>query len=108
MNIDFLTSRRSLLARVVSSILLYGVFVTLAVSWVLTRDPTLKWALFLPLVAAVFMLPRKLPEKLSDEESADKEAMETATRIGRWLSWVRVIYLLVAMFVLLGLPEILN
>jgi hypothetical protein len=108
MDLDFLKSKRSLFLRIVGSILLYGVFVALSVSWILTRNPTLKWALFVPLVAAVFVLPRKLPETLGEEVEGDSVEMRTLARLGRWLSMVRVVYLLVALFVLLGLPEILS
>lgn len=108
MELDFLKSRRSIFVRIVVSILSYGVFVAVAVSWVLTYEPMLKWMLFIPLLAAVFLLPRKLPEKFDDELDDDSEEMRTVVRVGTWLSTVRVVYLLIAVFVLLGLPEILS
>ena len=92
--------RRMLFGRIVASVLLYTVFGVLAVAWVLTQDETLKWALFLPLVAAVFVLPREV--KPSDFPE------DMHSRIKLWLSYVRVAYFLGALAIMLGLPELLN
>lgn len=92
--------RRTLFLRIGASVLTFTVFVITAVSWVLTQNPTLKWAIFLPLVGAVMLLPREVRvEGLADE---------VRIRMRLWLSYVRVLYLLLAMFVLLGLPELLT
>ena len=91
--------RRKLLVRVVASVLVFSLFVILAVSWVLTQDPTLKWALFVPLVGAVLILPRQLPEMGLEED--------VAIRTKLWLSYVRFAYFAIAVGVMLGLPELI-
>ena len=92
--------RRALFTRIIASVLLYTVFGVLAVSWVLTQDETLKWALFIPLVAAVLVLPR--------EVQSDDLADEMRNRLKLWLSYVRVAYFIGALIIMLGLPELLN
>ena len=89
-------TRRMLFVRVVASLVLYGLFVVLAVTWVLTHMPVLQFTLLIPLVLAVVVLPRKLPP----EETG-------VQRSGLWLSYVRAVYIVVAVVALLGLPEIL-
>ena len=83
-----------------ASVATFGVFVVLATSWVMTQSPTLKWAMFVPLVGAVLILPRELPL------GADAEEVLVRTKL--WLSMVRFGYFLVALFVMLGLPAILR
>ncbi len=91
--------RRALLMRIIASVAAFTVFVITAVSWVMTQNPTLRWALFVPLIASVLILPRDV---VNDDLSE-----ETRARTKLWLSYVRVAYFLVALFVMLGLPELL-
>jgi len=89
-------TRRVLFLRVIGSAVLYGIFVVLAVSWVLTHTPALQYTLLIPLVLAVVVLPRKLPPSQTG-----------IPRSGLWLSYVRGVYFVVAVFAMLALPEIL-
>jgi len=91
--------RRALFLRVSGSVAIFTVFVVLAVAWVITQDPTLKWALFIPLVLSVLILPRNV--------TLDDVPEESITRFKLWLSYVRLVYFALALFVMLGLPEIL-
>ena len=91
--------RRILFIRVVTSVVVFTVFAITAVAWVMTQDPTLKWALFVPLVASVLVLPRDVVLPDADEE--------TVVRTKLYLSYLRLTYFLVALVVMLGLPEIL-
>lgn len=102
------TVPRKLFLRIVFSIVTYGVFVVLAVSWVLTTNPTLKWMMFVPLIGAILTLPRRLPKQLSDDVVEGSEAERSLVRTRLWLSYVRLAYFLVALFVMLGLPELLR
>lgn len=100
MDIEPDNQRRVLFLRVTGSVVVFTIFVVLAVAWVLTQDPTLKWALFVPLVLSVVILPRNL--------MLDDEPEESLSRMRLWLSYVRLAYFALALFVMLGLPEILH
>ena len=76
-------------------------------SWVITRHEVLQYTLLIPLVLAVFVLPRKLPEKWRERIGGDPAKMHEVVRMNRWLSSIRAIYIVVAVFIMLGLPEIL-
>lgn len=91
--------RRMLFARIGASVIVFTLFVVLAVSWVLTQDSTLQWALFIPLVLSVVILPRRVV--------VDDLSEESAARFQRWLSVVRLAYFLLALVVMVGLPELL-
>ena len=90
--------RRILFMRIAGSIAAFSLFVIVAVGWVLTQNPTAKWALFVPLVGAMLILPRDIRAESIDEEQR--------VRIRLWLSYERVAYFLLALFVMLGLPEL--
>lgn len=97
---------RTLFIRAIVSILVYGTFVVLATAQVLTAREDLRYAMLVPLVAAVFILPRKVTR--ASDVPEDSEEGRTLARIGLWFSYVRVIYLLVAIFILVGLPAIVS
>lgn len=100
MEIGTNNQRRVLFGRILGSVAVFTVFVIMAVSFVMTQDTTLKWSMFLPLILSMLVLPRTVDaDDLSDEAYA---------RTKLWLSYVRVAYFLLALFVLLGLPELLH
>lgn len=100
--------RRVLLLRIIASVLSYCVFAVLGIAWVITSAPSLKWVLFIPLVGAVLLLPRKLQETVGRGLDKESNAYRLVIRTGYWLSMVRVVYLIVAIFILAALPAILS
>ena len=99
--------RRLLFARIAASVVSFGLFIALAVTWVVTHAESLRLTLLIPLIIAVFVLPRRMPDEWEGEEPTDEER-DNLERTRKWLSYVRVIYFLVALFVMLVLPEVLN
>ena len=93
-------TRRIFFVRVVASIALFVAFVVLSVGWVFTAAQLFKWSMMLPLIASVAIMPREVPVAVVPDESAHPRAR-------LWLSTVRLIYFLVALGILAGLPELI-
>ncbi len=91
-------SRKRFFGRVFVSIGLFVVFSLLAVASATTQTDVYALPMFVALIVAVVLLPR------GDRITA---SLELPGRVGYWLSMMRVAYLLVAIFLILGLPQIL-
>lgn len=94
--------------RVAVSIALYSSFAIGGVVAVITeRTDIFQW-LILVGVVAIFVLPRQAVPRTGIPDGAnDRELLGRLARIRLWLSYLRAIYLLGAIFILFGLPEIL-
>ena len=84
----------------IGSVALFVVFATLGIAWTLTRNPDLKYVIFVPLIAALLALPRDLSDAVVGPE--------LKSRYKLWLSFVRLAYFLVALFIMAILPSLLS
>ena len=95
-----------LYGRIGVSVVLYALFMIFSVSAVLTgtlgEKPLLLGGL---LVGAVLILPRNTRRPSSGD--ASKEDAERINMIMNWLTWVRASYLIIAVLLWYGLPELL-
>lgn len=102
--------QKVLLTRTVASVAFFALFIVLAIASIVTANQTLQMWVLAPAVVAILMMPRQslpssMPRPPQDPEAATLWAKLARMRI--WLSSVRVVYLLTAVFLLLGLPELL-
>jgi cytochrome b561 len=90
---------RILYGRIAVSVVLYALFIIFSTSAVLTRSLSEKpFLLGGLLIGAVFLLPRNARRAKKD--------FETAKKLGKWLTFVRLGYFLIAAFLWFGLPEL--
>ena len=102
--------QKVLLARVSASVAFFGAFIVLAVASITTADEALQVWVLAPALIAILIMPRQsLPTSMRrPPEDADAATLwAKLARMRLWLSSVRVVYLLTAVFLLLVLPELL-
>jgi hypothetical protein len=92
------SSRKRFFGRLLVSVVLFVVFSLLAIAGATTQTEVYALPMFVALVTAVALLPRV------DRRAED---LGLPVRVAYWLSTMRVAYLLVAIFLILGLPRIL-
>lgn len=91
---------KTLVRRIAASAVSYVAFAGVTIAWLLTQNETLKWVMFIPLFGAVFILPRDIRGFDVPEESA--------TRVRLSLSYLRLVYFLGAVALMIGVPEFLS
>lgn len=103
---DAWQKERIFYGRIAISVILYLSFAFLSVVAVLAgtldEQPLLLGGL---LIGSVLLLPRT-PRRPTDDESQDDEQAARRATVQKWLVWVRAGYLVVALFLWFGLPEI--
>ncbi len=101
--------RRLLYGRIITSVVLYALFIILSTSAVLTRSlqdqPLVLGGL---LIGSALILPRHTRRMAKSDEPAPTDEAQRRARIQRWLTWVRLAYLLMAAFVWFGLPALVG
>lgn len=86
--------------RTILSAVFFGVFVAAAIGIALMARQDLRYYVMIPFAGAYLFLPRRLA--VPDDKDA-----ELGPKINLWLSYLRIIYFALAVFVLLALPEII-
>lgn len=99
---------RRVLLRSGVSLAFYILFVVLAVVHTFVKHPYLNYAVIVPVILAVMILPRAVYPKKEPTEEEERSFYERLMRIGIWLTYTRAIYLVVAIALLFGLPELVH
>ena len=89
------------------SLAFYILFVVLAVVHTFVKHPYLNYAVIVPVILAVMILPRAVYPKQEPTEE-ERPFHESLPRMGIWLTYTRAIYLVVAVALLFGLPELVH
>jgi hypothetical protein len=105
---DTFSNNRVLYGRVIASLILFVLFVIFSVSAQLSGAGQ-KWPLLLGglLIGSVLVLPRSARYSRKSDRKLAPQQVEHRARVQRWLTIVRVVYVLVAIFVWLALPELI-
>ena len=84
-------------------------FIVLNVNAILIGDEANNMGLLsiVPLVIAYFALPRRIPRIIGSDASGDSDLALKLDRLVRFINWLRLIFFVVAIFVLLVLPRII-
>lgn len=101
--------RLFLYGRIGLSVALFIVSMVLASSAILTGNPTSHPFLVGGLlVGSIVVLPRQsVPRSEEARDDASDEELEHFRRIRKWLTWTRLVYLIVGIAVFFGLPELM-
>jgi len=103
----FEKKRRTILMRSVASGLFFALFAAFSVAALVTeRRDLFNWLLPVAIIS-ILLLPR---ETMPAEEPQSEDEYQIADRLEKtrlWLAYTRVVYLLVALFILFGLPSLL-
>lgn len=98
---------RTAAVRVGFSLLVFVVFIITGVMSALTHHPEILYWLPVLGIAAIMILPRAvIPRGIKPDTSQEREMWTKLTRVRVWLTYVRALYLLAALFVFVGLPEL--
>lgn len=96
-----------LYGRIIASVAMYAAFVVLGVSAVLTQSlADHPWLLSGLLILSVVVLPRSARQPQQAEEEMSDEEFAKRQNIHKWLTWSRLAYFLLAIFIFFGLPEL--
>jgi hypothetical protein len=108
--IDYEKRLKNVIRRTVISVVAYLVFAIGGVVVIVTGNHDATKFLMIPLVAAVLILPRfPLPIDFDGKVPvAQKEAAEALLNFRRWITYTRGAYLIVALLILFGLPELVG
>lgn len=100
--------RLILYGRIGLSIALFLVAMAIATAAVLSGDPRSNAILVAgSLIGSILLLPRKTrPKDEEARENAEADELEQFEKIRTWLTWTRGVYLVVAIAVLVGLPQL--
>lgn len=106
---DYADRLKKIRLRIAISIAIYVVFALSSIALIVTGQTDYTIYLLAPLVASVLILPRFTVPLDFDGKVAEseKETVRTLIATGRWLTYTRGAYFLVALAILFGLPELL-
>ncbi|GEM_PF-7001475 len=93
--------------RTILSAICYGIFVAAAVGAAIAHRADLRYYVMVPFILSYIFLPRRQFSPNKSEPGQESDSVKLARKVNLWLSYLRVIYLIVALFVLLGLPKII-
>jgi hypothetical protein len=101
-------SYRIIAIRVGVSLLLFVGFVIAAVFAVLSDDAASLSGIVLVGAASILVLPRyTVPPGFKPESKEQREMWTKLSRVRIWLAYVRAAYFVTAVFIVLGLPELI-
>lgn len=103
----FEKKRRTILIRTIVSAVFFALFAGLAVAAIVTNETEmLNWLLPVAIVS-ILALPRETTPDVAPETPDEMDIAKRLEKTRLWLAYTRVVYLLVALFILFGLPSLL-
>jgi len=98
--------RRTLIQCAVSG-LLFSITLIIGIVGVLTKNETIVFWLPVPVILAILMVPRaNVPRGCTPSVELERDLYARLTQMKTWLSYLRVSYLFITIFVLFGLPRL--
>ncbi len=97
--------RRTLIQSAMSG-LLFSISLIIGVVGVLTKNETIVFWLPVPVILAILMVPRANVPRCTPSVELERDLYARLTRMKTWLSYLRVSYLFLTIFVLFGLPRL--
>ena len=99
---------KKLYLRTGGAIFAFLVFVAMNINAILVGTEANSWGLtsIAPLVASYICLPKKIPRIVGADVAGDADTAMRLDRLVRFINWLRVGFLIVALFILVGLPRL--